>query len=208
MPQFDLRKPRSLAIVWCCWVAAAIAGLGLLGAYARTPGARQHAPEYVANQNPKTRPSLVMFIHPQCPCSSASVEELNHILARCPGKAAVQVFAVMPPGADLKWADAPLIQRAREIPGVQVKVDDRAQESRRLGVETSGHVLLYDAHGNLRFTGGITPSRGHVGDSAGSDAIISILNGEPQALGKAPTQTDVFGCALSSRTIDNGKDSN
>jgi hypothetical protein len=133
---------------------------------------------------------------------------LNHIVARCPGKADVEVLAVIPSGAEKQWIEAPLMQRARAIPGVRVRLDDGARESRRVGVETSGHVLLYDAEGRLRFSGGITPARGHVGDSAGSDAIISILNGERIAPGQAAMETDVFGCALSSGTIDKGKDSN
>ena len=57
---------------------------------------------------------------------------------------------------------------------------------------TSGSCFLYDAHGKLLFSGGITSARGHEGDNAGRDAIVKLVHGRP-----APQQqTDVFGCAL------------
>ena len=63
---------------------------------------------------------------------------------------------------------------------------------RKLGAETSGHVVLYDEAGNLRFSGGITRSRGHVGESDGARALSALLNGSPATSGNFP----VFGCRL------------
>jgi hypothetical protein len=51
--------------------------------------------------------------------------------------------------------------------------------------------MLFDASGALRYAGGITMSRGHEGDSAGSNALARILAGEQQA-GRFPA----FGCPL------------
>ncbi len=48
-----------------------------------------------------------------------------------------------------------------------------------LGSSTSGQVLLYDPSGRLAFSGGITAARGHVGDNAGSDAIVGLVMGWP-----------------------------
>ncbi len=70
--------------------------------------------------------------------------------------------------------------------------DDGALMAAAFGAETSGQVFLYDAQGSLRFSGGITESRGHVGDNAGRAAVEQLLQG------KAPvkTRTPVFGCSL------------
>lgn len=70
--------------------------------------------------------------------------------------------------------------------------DGDGVEAKRFGAFTSGQALLYDAQGQLRFSGGITDSRGHEGDNAGREAIEAILAGKTATT----TLTDVFGCGL------------
>ena len=41
-----------------------------------------------------------------------------------------------------------------------------------------GHVLLYDKNGALVFSGGVTPARGHEGDSIGNSMILAIIRKE------------------------------
>jgi len=66
-------------------------------------------------------------------------------------------------------------------------------------------VLLYDAAGALRFSGGITAARGHEGDSMGAAAILSLLSAAspavtaalaPEARQTALRAAPVFGCPL------------
>ena len=67
-------------------------------------------------------------------------------------------------------------------------------EIKRFGAVTSGQTILYDADGNVEFSGGITLSRGHEGMSTGRSSIESILDGdEPKT-----RETPVFGCLLTS----------
>jgi hypothetical protein len=61
-------------------------------------------------------------------------------------------------------------------------------------VGTSGAVLLYSSDGKLLFQGGITPARGHQGDSFGRQRILALLDGDAPDRRDAP----VFGCALAS----------
>jgi hypothetical protein len=75
-----------------------------------------------------------------------------------------------------------------------VLADPDGREARRLGVMTSGHVLLYDRAGRLLFTGGITGSRGHEGDNVGCESVIRLLRGE----GGARHRNDIFGCSVRS----------
>ena len=78
------------------------------------------------------------------------------------------------------------------MPGVRVYRDEGGVETRRFGVTSSGHVLLYAPSGRLQFSGGITLSRGHEGDNPGSEAIIHVVRGGTLAQHETP----VFGCTL------------
>jgi hypothetical protein len=174
-----------------------VAGLGALQAYKSRPGSAGHTPavfaEPLSASDSPGLPRLLMFLHPKCPCSKASLGELAEIMAHEPDKAAVDVVFVMPQGAGPDWAKTTLRKQAAAIPGVRL-VDDDGTLAQRLGAETSGYVVLYDAGGKLLFSGGITRSRGHEGDSAGRQAICALLNGDANAAVGA--KTPVYGCPL------------
>ncbi len=88
-----------------------------------------------------------------------------------------------------------MTRRAACIPGVSVLADPDGVEARRFGALTSGDAFLYDAGGRLVFRGGITPSRGHQGESAGRSAIEAFLKGGRPRTATAP----VFGCPIRSQ---------
>lgn len=182
------------------WVAGVTAGLSILFAYDNTSGTVTHdAPAYwpADSRLPRVpgRPMLVMLVHPQCPCSRASVGELARLMAQAPGSSTTQVLFHKPAGVPADWHRTDLWNTASAIPGVTVSVDQDGIEARRFGIATSGHTLLYDSDGRLRFSGGITASRGHSGDNAGRAAIVALLQQ------RAPQRhsTSVFGCSLLSR---------
>jgi hypothetical protein len=136
--------------------------------------------------------TLLMFAHPRCPCTRASLEQLSRVIARSGGKADVYVVFVRPPGARTGWERSDLWSRALEIPGVQTLVDEEGKEAHRFGAETSGLTLLYSPNGTLVFRGGITEGRGHEGDNLGSSLILARLTGAGEDLGETAT----FGCPL------------
>jgi len=182
-------------VVASVWLAAAVAGAWWLHQYESAPGSATSTPGQwpVAAITPAhDRPTLVMFAHPRCPCTRASIEELNRLLARCEGKVATSVLFFEPSTYPSEWTHSSLWKSAAAIPGVAAQADPGGTEARRFGAETSGFVVLYDAKGRLVFRGGITGSRGHAGDNAGADAIVSLVNGERAA----SRQTPVFGCSL------------
>jgi hypothetical protein len=90
------------------------------------------------------------------------------------------------------WDDTELQRRAAAIPGVTVSYDDAGTEAARFRAAASGFAVLYDRDGRLRFSGGLTSSRGHEGDSFGRRRILAVLAGETPDRDDAP----VFGCAL------------
>ena len=52
--------------------------------------------------------------------------------------------------------------------------------------------MWFDAKGQRLYSGGITASRGHEGDSVGGDAVAALLRGEPTRTAGLPA----FGCRL------------
>ena len=141
------------------------------------------------------RATLVMFLHPRCPCSRASLGELSVLLASCTRRVDAHILLVTPAHAGPDWTGGELEAWARAIPGVHVHLDASGHDAGLFGAATSGNVELYGPDGVRWFSGGITASRGHHGDNAGREAIEALLTGRAIA-GAAPASTPVFGCKL------------
>jgi hypothetical protein len=138
---------------------------------------------------------LVMFVHPRCECSSATVGELAIIMAHAQEKLDAHVFFFLPAGEAAAWARTDLWNTASAIPGVRVQEDREGAIAQSFGSFTSGQTLLYDTQGRLLFKGGITAFRGHSGDNAGRTAITALLRGEAPR-NALPVMTPVLGCSL------------
>ena len=151
--------------------------------------------------------NLVMFVHPRCPCSRASLTELAKLKDACPDLA-VTILFLRPPGFQTDWEKQALWNQAAAIPGVRLVSDVDGREADNFRAVTSGQAALYDRLGKLCFAGGITVARGHEGDNFGRTAMENIVNGSkfnllswhPQADSASATtnQSKVFGCALKS----------
>jgi hypothetical protein len=194
------RKPqglRCLTLLVAVWLLAATAGLLLLADYSAKPGARgwppQHWPVGVSLTRQKEKPTLVMFLHPRCPCSRASLSELTRLADDQPDRFAIEVVFVQPAGVGEDWSKSDLWDRAVANRNLQVVLDPGGELTRRFGVQTSGQVLVYDRTGVLQFDGGLTPGRGHVGDSFGRSRIQAIVAGQVQ---KEPATCATYGCSL------------
>jgi hypothetical protein len=178
------------------WLAAVAYGGRALFRYETQPGRVGNAPRIWPADSTLTRtvdqPTLVIFAHPRCPCTTATIEELNQIMARVNGRVRAYVVFYQPRGAGADWKNTSLQRKAADIPGIEVESDVDGVEAARFGAETSGHTLLYDGNGKLLFSGGITASRGHVGDNAGARAILSLVNERVAR----QTSTLTFGCSL------------
>lgn len=178
------------------WLAASLGGSVMLWRYKSTPGPVGVAPpEWPAESSvarPAGTPTLLMFAHPWCPCSRASIGELAVVMSKANGRLEAHVFFDRPSSESDDWTSTDLWRSASDIPGVKVHVDPDGVEAHRFGAMTSGHVVLYDANGHLEFTGGITNARGHAGDSEGRRAVLALLSrGAANRL-----QAPVFGCSL------------
>jgi hypothetical protein len=136
--------------------------------------------------------TLVMFAHPQCPCTRASMDELDRVMSHTGGRLVARVLFLKPHNFSDDWVHAGLWHTASAIPGVTTQEDPDGSIAKKFGAEISGYTLLYDPHGRLLFHGGITGSRGHAGDNTGEDAIIAFVAGKDPGI----HQTPVYGCWL------------
>lgn len=184
--QPDRSRSRSLVLAAACLsTAIGCAGLLILTAHAAIPGNSGTGQPWWPSGTPlgemHGKPKLVIAIHPECPCTRASLRQLASVLAtgrdRCDAIALVRSDAAN----DLS-----------PIPGLRIVPDPGGRLAAKLGQFTSGDVVFYGTDGKRLFHGGITDSRGHEGRCSGSQALSQLLIGEACTTTTAP----VFGCVI------------
>ena len=194
-----LRGLKRQAVIFAAvslWIPTVAFGVRVLWRYSNTPGHLAIAPpdlpvDWPAQPSPG-RAALFIFIHPQCPCSRASIGELAVIMTRSGEKPDTYVLFYSPASEPTSWVKTDLWRSVMAIPGVRAIEDADGVWAQHFGAATSGQALLYDRRRHLAFNGGLTASRGHSGDNYGRDAINTLLQGGN------PTHkmTPVFGCSL------------
>lgn len=190
-------KTSLVAAAALIWLAGIVAGGAWLMRYSFTPAPTGAAvmrwPQGISE--PKTKATLVMALHPHCPCSRASLEQLSRILARSGDRLSVLLLFYNPANQPPRWAETGLWRQAKDIPGAKVVHDTGGSLAQRFGLSVSGETAVYDAAGALAFRGGITAGRGHAGDNPGTDAVFTFVTTARSSAKRFP----VFGCSLLSR---------
>jgi hypothetical protein len=185
----SLRRRIWLPIFTLVWCTLVVVGLRELHAYATTEGSSGAEPRRWPAESTLPHadrgPTLVMFLHPDCPCSKASLAELATIAEANRVRAKLVIVFVSDDPSGPRW------EAAGKLPGVTRILDRGGVEATRFAATTSGHVVVYD-HGELAFAGGITGERGHAGDNIGRQSVLQILEGAPPL----DQLHGVFGCAL------------
>jgi hypothetical protein len=180
----------------CLWCVATGIGLWKMTDFEFTAASRTSLclvwPAESALARSSERPTLVMFVHPRCPCSRASLMELGRLAAQCQGRIALHVVFLKPDGFPNGWDRTALFRVAQQLPEAAVLTDQGGKEAACFGATTSGETFLFSPVGTLLFHGGLTASRGHEGENIGSAAISSlVLHG-----GTERARSPVFGCRL------------
>lgn len=196
----DVRQTAILTALVALWAAALAGGYWWVESYQNQAGAAVAGlavwPQTSKLQRPLEASHLVMFAHPKCPCTRASLGELAKVLTRSPGLQATVVF-FRPRDAAADWERTDLWRSAAAIPEIRCVVDPGGREAKRFGAATSGMTYLYDASGRLLYQGGVTASRGHHGDNAAADAVVAAARFGPASPTKFRTACgEVFGCPL------------
>ncbi len=182
--------PRRLVIALVVWLALISVGGYEIYAYETTAGATAPTPVMWPDGSALTRAphgfTVVMFVHPDCSCTEASLGELGTTVAAVPDRP--RVIVVFLGNGDPRAGDNGRL--AGQIGGAARVIDD-GREARAFGARTSGHVMVYGAEGALEFSGGITESRGMVGDNVGRASVENVLRGR-----RGDPAHSVFGCSL------------
>jgi len=189
-------RGRAALLAWAVVVAC---GLAWTTTHAGETGAIAAAAARWPADSTLTRdanvPTLLFFAHPHCPCTRASLHELEWILARSHGNVRALIVFALPKGAGAGWGQTDIHDLAASLHDATLVDDLGALETHRFSVGLSGTVAVYAPSGELLYSGGITESRGHEGANAGRDAVLRTLSsrdGAPGLLGR------VFGCPLES----------
>ena len=136
-------------------------------------------------------PNLVMFLHPRCGCSLASLKELKQLVDRSP--ADLKVTLVIMKYEQVPDADEKDFQEGlKGIRGARILRDPAGNMAKNLGAMTSGITYLVANDRKIIFQGGLTPSRGHEGETIGQAFILDWLRTRREAT----VLEKVFGCGL------------
>lgn len=168
----------------------------MLAAYSNAPGVSETQllqwPEKTSLTPAENSQTLLMFLHPHCPCSRSSLRQLEHVLSRVTKTVSIEFIFYRPAHEAADWVRSDLWDKAKQFEPDVMFADSDGEEARHFNVTTSGHVCIFDQAGRCVFGGGITAGRGHEGDCAGSVAAILILNGKTPQIRHCPT----YGCQI------------
>lgn len=134
------------------------------------------------------RLTLLVFVHPQCRGTEATLQTLAHVMERCAGHANVTIMLYEDPALLAYWKGSPIKAVAESIPGATVRNDSLGEAASFFDVTTSGSALLFAPDGTLLYRGGITPGLGQVGEG---DVLQTWL-----LEGRGVRHEPVFGCSL------------
>lgn len=192
----NIRRFASLIMALIVWLLIIVLGTYKLLMYEFAPGSENRYPTTWPKESglalDATGYTLLMAVHPKCSCSSASLNELSKLMVRFSSQVHAKAFFIAPQNASSDYIRSKNWRAAQNIPNLEIVLDTDGQLANHFHLKTSGATLLYNQNGELAFSGGITASRGHSGDNAGSKAILDIVSGFPTAINK----TAAFGCHL------------
>lgn len=190
------RLPWRGSLAVFAWGTAFVAVSVGMWLHTAAPGAPAEAPPQwpaASALAPGARPTLLVFAHPACACTKATLAELARLLDEVGDRVEAHVLFETWPGMTPAVEESEAWRLAARIPGVSVRRDPERREAALFGARTSGQLLLYDTAGALRFAGGITPGRGEEGDSVGREGLAQVL-----ARTAHDARAPVYGCSLTS----------
>jgi hypothetical protein len=184
------------------WIATVTVGAVAMLRHEFDGQAEVHAPAAWPSElgvfNPAGRAlSLVMVAHPDCPCTRASIAQLERLLAQSAGQTQAIVFVYQMPGVSRdELQNEDFWKRLEQIANLRPIADPAGAIAERLGADVSGSAAAYDREGKLRFQGGLTASRGHEGPSFALEHLRALALGQrtPSA---GVASTPAFGCRFS-----------
>lgn len=179
------------------WGIMVMATFATLANYTSRPGIAGAVPPDWPVESTITRASgrqLLLFLHPHCPCSNATLSELQRLVRLLPSSKQLALVYYRPSNSSASWEADYLNSEISLFRHAEIVDDVAGIEASRFGATTSGHVVLVGADNSIEFSGGITAGRGHEGDNPAKSALVHILGTHSRWHGR--TQFPVYGCSL------------
>lgn len=180
------------------WLTLCVAQCAALVDFSLTPGNDTRPPNRDVSASAWPAPSefrAIVALHPKCPCSWATLTELDHLLRAADGRLACRLLCFRPKDAADDFCDTRLMKAAANLLHTQIVIDPEAKQASQLGMTTSGAMVIYDAAGQLAFYGGVTTARGHAGPSLVTESIERLLDDGLMPVSCHPA----YGCSLRAR---------
>lgn len=116
---------------------------------------------------------LIVFVHPYCPCTTATLRNLEDALDST--NHTVSIVQLRTARLESLHVPVPSIARIVDKNGWSLVLDNEGVEASTFGATTSGECMLFTPSGALLFAGGITASRGHQGDNQGLATLKGLM---------------------------------
>ncbi|WP_436715305.1 RedB [Roseiconus lacunae] len=136
--------------------------------------------------------SILLFYHPQCPCTVAAIRSLQRAVPLLKSPVSVYAFAFYPLSEAESWIESDGTDLLRQIEGAKVVADPDGETAKLIGITTSGHCLVFEDERGIVFSGGINPLRSHEGDCPSLAQLIHCVNDASEPY----TSWPIFGCTL------------
>jgi hypothetical protein len=136
------------------------------------------------------KPTLIVFLHPKCTCSAASLTQIAKLQSRLPDRFQTILVLWQPSNGNSEWANLPQPDFG-QLADYKLVLDKEGRMARKFDAHTSGQSFLYDADGQIRFSGGLTSTRGD-SESGPAFSTLAQLIAKQDSSKTAP----VFGCSL------------
>ncbi|XZE20540.1 hypothetical protein SH449x_000415 [Pirellulaceae bacterium SH449] len=131
-------------------------------------------PESSAIEKSNRTPHLLVFVHPFCPCTRATLMNLDYAVS----SKNLKVTIVQLSSIRFENIHTPLakIEEVTHGRGWDLVFDTDGAEARKFGVATSGECLLFAPSGQLVFSGGVTAMRGHIGRNKPLSSLMAHID--------------------------------
>ncbi len=177
------------------WSVLIVCGLLWMTAYSMSPGETftplLERPDDTEISFSENQPTLLVFLHPRCPCTRPTIAALERLMVRKHDIVLQPVF-YLPDTQTVAWAQDEYWDRLIDLGAHEPVIDINGHLAGQFHATTSGHALLFSTDGRVQFWGGITSGRVHEGDSLGLTMLTRVLDGIPVSEPSFP----VYGCSI------------
>jgi hypothetical protein len=140
--------------------------------------------------------TLLVFLHPKCTCSQATVAQIVKLKERARNGFRIILAVWQPASSDGSW-DSLTPLGVDQLSDYQVAWDRGGRLAGLFDAHTSGQIFIYEKDGRLVFAGGATSSRGGADEGPSLAALESLLQEKGNSYSVGLRSMPVFGCSFS-----------